>query len=435
MSTDLTEYGRDNHAISRDHYRINPAFLSEGVIRLGDGIDMSEPGAPQRRAGRSPLALQTPMRATGISDYTFDESFRFVETSSAREEAEVLSAYFQGSYKFVSADAAYKRAIEERSSSHSVYALIESTGETRDLDELLAGRPLVWKPDVTPALEGTAADPAEFRRQFLLDVGSHYVSAISYGYRLAIRGRVTTTDSSTTQNVRAAFKAAFLGGGAGGGVEDDARKALSRSDVELTFVATSGGLMHEDERRPGILTKLDDIIATLADLRSGAMTILGAPLSASVRTYWNLLPAEYALSRALLQDHGEPPPPEGFFGVPAGTIVMWHPTERAIYTDDTGERHLVPPTGWALCDGTSATPDLRDRFVRGTLEVGTIGSAAGSPTHTHKASTDKTAGTYESHAGAFATLQLAKKDHTHTVNVSAAAVDPPHVKLAFIMKL
>jgi hypothetical protein len=51
------------------------------------------------------------------------------------------------------------------------------------------------------------------------------------------------------------------------------------------------------------------------------------------------------------------------------------------------------------------------------------------------AGTGKAVGTYNSHAGAFATLNLAKQDHTHGVTVKAAAVDPPHVKLAYIMKL
>ncbi|HLG55270.1 MAG TPA: hypothetical protein VI485_08055 [Vicinamibacterales bacterium] len=67
MPIDLTEYGRNNDTISRDEYRVNPGFISEGVIRLGDGIDMSDPGTPQRRAGRSPLSLQMVMQATTLT--------------------------------------------------------------------------------------------------------------------------------------------------------------------------------------------------------------------------------------------------------------------------------------------------------------------------------------------------------------------------------
>ena len=39
--------------------------------------------------------------------------------------------------------------------------------------------------------------------------------------------------------------------------------------------------------------------------------------------------------------------------VPIGTITMWSGPANAI------------PEGWHLCDGTSGTPDLRDRFIRG----------------------------------------------------------------------
>lgn len=47
------------------------------------------------------------------------------------------------------------------------------------------------------------------------------------------------------------------------------------------------------------------------------------------------------------------------YGVPPGTIVMW-----------TGSS---APSGWAICDGTQGTPDLRSRFVVGA----TIGQSSG----------------------------------------------------------
>lgn len=46
-----------------------------------------------------------------------------------------------------------------------------------------------------------------------------------------------------------------------------------------------------------------------------------------------------------------PPGPAGAF--PPGVIVMWSGPLGAI------------PSGWALCDGTNGTPDLRERFVMG----------------------------------------------------------------------
>jgi hypothetical protein len=60
-------------------------------------------------------------------------------------------------------------------------------------------------------------------------------------------------------------------------------------------------------------------------------------------------------------------------GVPAGVIVMWAGLLSAI------------PSGWALCDGTLGTPDLRSRFVKGTAAGVDPGATGGAATHTHAA--------------------------------------------------
>ena len=39
--------------------------------------------------------------------------------------------------------------------------------------------------------------------------------------------------------------------------------------------------------------------------------------------------------------------------VPRGGVILWHGASNAV------------PKGWAICDGTNGTPDLRDRFVIG----------------------------------------------------------------------
>jgi microcystin-dependent protein len=51
--------------------------------------------------------------------------------------------------------------------------------------------------------------------------------------------------------------------------------------------------------------------------------------------------------------------------IPAGTIVMWSGSIASI------------PTGWALCDGTNGTPDLRDRFVVGAGNTYAVGATGG----------------------------------------------------------
>lgn len=90
------------------------------------------------------------------------------------------------------------------------------------------------------------------------------------------------------------------------------------------------------------------------------------------------------------------PGPQGFQGeagatgptglAPAGAIVMWSGSLASV------------PSGWALCDGTSGTPDLRDRFVLGVgvgQEPGELGgshqlqlSLLNMPAHDHTFLTD-----------------------------------------------
>jgi hypothetical protein len=62
--------------------------------------------------------------------------------------------------------------------------------------------------------------------------------------------------------------------------------------------------------------------------------------------------------------------------IPAGVIMLWSGAVGAI------------PTGWLLCNGTSGTPDLRDRFVVGAGATYAVGVAGGTAdaivvNHTH----------------------------------------------------
>ena len=67
--------------------------------------------------------------------------------------------------------------------------------------------------------------------------------------------------------------------------------------------------------------------------------------------------------------------------VPVGGIIIWSGAQNAI------------PTGWALCDGSSGRPDLRNKFVVGagsTYSVGATGGQANAVvvTHTHETDSD-----------------------------------------------
>jgi len=65
-------------------------------------------------------------------------------------------------------------------------------------------------------------------------------------------------------------------------------------------------------------------------------------------------------------------------GVPSGLIAIWSGSIATI------------PSGWVLCNGTSGTPDLRDRFVVGAGSTYAVAATGGSAnaivvSHTHTA--------------------------------------------------
>lgn len=65
-------------------------------------------------------------------------------------------------------------------------------------------------------------------------------------------------------------------------------------------------------------------------------------------------------------------------GVPSGLIAIWSGSIATI------------PSGWLLCNGTSGTPDLRDRFVVGAGSTYAVAATGGSAnaivvSHTHTA--------------------------------------------------
>lgn len=152
--------------------------------------------------------------------------------------------------------------------------------------------------------------------------------------------------------------------------------------------------------------------------------------------------------------------------MPSGGIILWSGAVANI------------PTGWALCDGSDGTPDLRDRFIVGagsTYAVADTGGAssvtldtAKIPAHTHVFTGDAT-GSGGGHTHGYSdsgsssidvtddgTSQVSVADdttgtpttdssgaHTHTVTGTNASTGggaahenrPPYYALAYIMRL
>ena len=150
-------------------------------------------------------------------------------------------------------------------------------------------------------------------------------------------------------------------------------------------------------------------------------------------------------------------------GVPKGTIVMWAGSIASI------------PTGWALCDGTNGTPDLRNKFIKSipnaSTNPGTTGGSATAtlteanlPPHTHTGPAHSHNIRYLGHSGYSGGCNAGNLSGGWTTNApggwvnwdtsvyamdnsgtgptgagngssSAINISPPYYEIAFIMKM
>ena len=96
------------------------------------------------------------------------------------------------------------------------------------------------------------------------------------------------------------------------------------------------------------------------------------------------------------------------------------------------------PRGFALCDGTNNTPDLRDRFLVGAGGGFTPDETAGTASHDHSMTTD-----LHRHAFSFIDNDLEGGlvfDEDVTFETDTAITDetnapPPFYSLAYVMRL
>lgn len=135
----------------------------------------------------------------------------------------------------------------------------------------------------------------------------------------------------------------------------------------------------------------------------------------------------------------------------AGMIIIWSGSLGSV------------PAGWVLCDGTNATPDLRDRFIAGAGNTYAVGATGGSAnaivvTHTHTATVTDPGHTHSGSylsgtpgASGFGPTTTAPAQFSNPISIPTATTGisvananagtsgtnanlPPYYALAYIMK-
>jgi microcystin-dependent protein len=115
-------------------------------------------------------------------------------------------------------------------------------------------------------------------------------------------------------------------------------------------------------------------------------------------------------------------------GFVAGMIMLWSGSIASV------------PSGWALCDGTNGTPNLRDRFVIGAGSTYAVNATGGSatatlattnlPSHTHSISASGTTGNQSNgHTHTFSgTTSGQSADHVHSGTTASAGTHEHDVR-------
>ncbi len=104
------------------------------------------------------------------------------------------------------------------------------------------------------------------------------------------------------------------------------------------------------------------------------------------------------------------------YELPSGVIVMWSGSIASI------------PSGWALCDGSNGTPDLRDRFIVGAGGSYDVGDTGGSNTVT------LTTSHLPRHSHTVSIGEAGNHNHTGTTSLKHIGSDTLHIPSTIINK-
>jgi hypothetical protein len=116
------------------------------------------------------------------------------------------------------------------------------------------------------------------------------------------------------------------------------------------------------------------------------------------------------------------------FLVPKRGIIAWFPKP-----EDQQGNGLKAPDGWAICDGSDGTPDLTDRFIRGTGSAKEVGKTGGTEEHNHNGKTGPPSGHFKKGSTIGSRWSAPVTGHFHSIKADSNL--PPYIVLVYIMKL
>jgi hypothetical protein len=429
--SDFASSSLNRYYLTLRSYAIDPRYLDGPGSGLGSGVDLSNPLRPkvaQFTAFRSSVQVAAAGYELPKSDNLIDEAFYFKEAMTEREESNVLSTSFKASYGLSSLQAAYDAAKKERESYHTIYAVLVHGGEA----ERLHDDDLYWKLEGTPFWE-SLANPDDVLFEFVEKYGSHYISAIAYGLRIAVQGKLKKDSKESQQTFSSSFKAAFGSFGAEASVRNEHMKKLESMNVEIMLEASSGG------HTGGLLAlrSFGEIARFFDDVKNNKIQFSVAPIDVYLSSYRATLAPDWKKIRDALDPRlASFKTPGAPYGVPVGTIIPWHPTAdyvEGLESKNLADVRIVPPAGWAICDGTLGTPDLRGRFIRGTGQWTPTPPVGGAEQHAHGGKTQNNTATRDAHGGAGRSYNQPAERHSHVIEADMHL--PPYIGLVYIMKL
>lgn len=427
----------NQYYVAYPQYEIDPRYIKQ-PIKLGDGVNMSDPLnpmiAPYKAFEKLPIEREKgseEFENGKWSDSSVATSFSFKECDSLEEEMKTIRQYFKASYSLTSLNQSLSKTKTEREKNHIVYALLEKKGES----ERFNASDFRWNRD--PASE--KIDDLDLAREnFLIRYGSHYVHSITYGIRIGLQVMVKKKAVTDSQKISADLEIALGCFATKGefrlGQENKSEKYESNIKIEIT----SGG---REDGGITTATTIEQIVELLKDLHKVNIKYKIAPIEATLMHYRPTLHSDWRNTySALYPKDVDYNTPIAQYGVPRGTIIAWHPTSEYLEGLEGEEGiKIVPPEGWAICDGTMETPDLCDRFICGTSEWNMLYKKGGNVEHNHDGFVEEM--DRKKHKSWYRNVQpikhkpVAATHPSHQHNIKSSDNLPPYINLIFIMKL